>query len=199
MAGAAMNDFFTLNPRYERYELGVYPLEYETVYGAERLKLGSALLKGFFLILMMTALFKYASIKSLRFPMDSTVADSIILIIAVGTAILAFTTEIINFFHGLKMNKRYEQLVKSGMLLDGTIANIRVKEQRFSYRDKDFQMKEYRGTYYIVVTYTFTTPDQCLISAEQIRVRNDLRDKPLPPIGTPIRVLYTDENTHVML
>ncbi len=194
-----MTDFFTLNPRYERYELGVYPLEYQTVYGAERLKVGSALLKGFLFIVMMTALFKYASIQSLRFPINPTLADGIILIIAGATALLACTTEIINFFHGLRMNKRYDLLIKNGVLLSGTIKNIYVKEQRFYYRDKNFQMKEYRGTYYIVVIYTFTTPDQRTITGEQIRIREDLRDKPLPPDGTPIRVLYADDNTHVML
>jgi len=194
-----MTDFFTLNPRYERYELGVYPLEYQTVYGAERSPLGATLLKGLFLVGMMTALLKWASIQSLRFPINPTLADGIILIIAGATALLACTTEIINFFHSLRMNKRYEQLVKTGVILNGTIANIRIKEQRFSYRDKDFQMKEYRGTYYIVVTYTFKTPDQRMISGEQIRIREDLRDRPLPPIGTPIRVLYADDHTHVML
>jgi hypothetical protein len=194
-----MSHFFTLNPRYERYELGVYPLEYKTVYGAERPLLGATLMRGTLFALFMSGLFKFASFRGVRNPINPTLADGIILITIGATAILAITTEIINFFRTLRINRRYDQLVKNGALLEGEIINIREKEKIIQYRDNLFHQRELRGTYYVVVTYRFATPERQVVTGEQVHIREDLRDKSLPPTGTPIRVLYVDYNTHVML
>lgn len=196
-----MADFFTLNPRYERYELGVYPLEYQTVYGAKRWRLGGTSLRALLLVLMIAVLLKANSMNSGRRAFSPVLADQIILIISAGAVLLAGGAEVENLFHTLNSNKRYQNLVSNGILIDGQITRIQVQEAKAYVRDKypPFQLRELRDTYYIHVVYTFTSPDQQVISGEQTRARNDLRDKPLPPVGTPIRVLYADDNTHVML
>jgi hypothetical protein len=199
--GAAMADFFTLNPRYERYELGVYPLEYQTVYGAKRWRLGGTAFRTLLVILLIASIVKLESMKKVRPLFTPELADQIILIISAGAVLLAGGAEVENFFHTLKSNKRYQNLVSNGILIDGQITRIQVQEAKAYVRDKypPFQLRELRDTYYIRVVYTFVSPDQQVISGEQTRARNDLRDKPLPPVRTPIRVLYADDNTHVML
>ena len=188
-----MIEFFTLNSRYERYELGVYPLEYRTVYGAERFRVGGALARVFFMSVL-----TIISVKLLNFA--PVIEDKLIIVILSASVFIALSTEIDNVIHWSGSNKRYALLTQSGVLVDGIIANISVKEDRGHYYDsKSFEMREYRGTYYIVVSYAFMNARQRVVNGKQIREREDLRDKPLPPIGTAIRVLYADDDTHVML
>jgi hypothetical protein len=55
------------------------------------------------------------------------------------------------------------------------------------------------GTYYIQVWYTFETPRKTIVKGFAEAHRQDLKDKELPPVGTPITVVYADNGSHMML
>lgn len=52
--------------------------------------------------------------------------------------------------------------------------------------------------YVVKVNYTFETPQQRRLTGWVEVVREDLRDK-LPPAGTPITILYADDNAYTIL
>ncbi|HVO42961.1 MAG TPA: DUF3592 domain-containing protein [Aggregatilineales bacterium] len=52
----------------------------------------------------------------------------------------------------------------------------------------------------VSVAYTFTSPTTGLaITGKQNATRNDLRDKPLPELGTPVAVLYVNDSRFKIL
>ena len=78
----------------------------------------------------------------------------------------------------------------SAVILDGTLVRAnQAPKVKFGRR---------REGYYIEVEYDFVVYDH-FFRGKQVKRRNDLFQKPLPPPGTPVRVLYADENTYVML
>jgi hypothetical protein len=53
--------------------------------------------------------------------------------------------------------------------------------------------------YYITLTYQFTSPTGAIIQNRLRRVRNDLREEPLPPPATPLAVLYLNDKLYRLL
>ncbi len=47
--------------------------------------------------------------------------------------------------------------------------------------------------------YQFTTPDGRTLQKQEKLTRNDLKDKPLPPVGTRIAIWYMDTKTYKTL
>jgi hypothetical protein len=197
--GAVMTDLFTLNPRYERYELGVYPLEYETVYGIERHPLGRTLVSATFMMLMYTVLAKYDMAISGR-ASDSTLNLALIIALVIY-AIWVIPTEIFTLLRTMKVKKSYARLIGSGILIEGQVYEIRIREQRVNYLESWLKKPANKGLYFVDFIYKFTSPEQRVVYGVQtvVRVYQDLYNQPPPPDGTPIRVLYADDNTHVML
>jgi hypothetical protein len=90
----------------------------------------------------------------------------------------------------LNTRPKLARLKKQSRILDGVISFIGVAPKpKFAGR--------WEG-YYIEITYDFIAYD-LFFRGKQVKRRNDLRGKPLPPPGTPVRILYADENTYVML
>lgn len=89
----------------------------------------------------------------------------------------------------LQARPRYKRLQKGANEVEGKILAIR------GYRgDKS----DGYFTYFIEVKYEFEMQDK-RIRGTQIKKRWDLRDQPLPPAGTSVRVLFADADAYVML
>lgn len=90
----------------------------------------------------------------------------------------------------LSARPKYKLLTKSSAILHGTIFSIiDITNIRFNAR--------LRG-HYVEVEYQFRLYDRTFYGT-QTKLRNDLSNKPFPSPGTPVRILYADENTYVML
>jgi hypothetical protein len=83
--------------------------------------------------------------------------------------------------------RRFRRLWQHGILRDGEIIAAKSK------------LVGRASSYYAVITYRFQTPKGHTLTGKQSRHREDLRHTGLPPVGTPIYVLYADDDTHVML
>lgn len=82
---------------------------------------------------------------------------------------------------------RYRRLLRQSILLEGEIIRIH------SYKPSKTQDT------IVSVTYQFQTPHKKSLTGWAEAKRNDLRDTPLPPVGTPVAVLYADDHAHMML
>lgn len=91
----------------------------------------------------------------------------------------------------LRACTQYPVLRKTKLILEGHI--VAMKDSK----DGHIQGR-IRGAYCVEVEYNFIVNEQVL-KGKQVHRREDLENKPLPPPGTPVRVLYADENTYVML
>jgi hypothetical protein len=57
-----------------------------------------------------------------------------------------------------------------------------------------------KGHRYILrISYEFASPTGKTISSSQVGQRSDLRNKPLPPLGTPCAVLYISDEDYLLL
>ncbi len=57
----------------------------------------------------------------------------------------------------------------------------------------------YRSGHHIIVEYQVQSPSGATLAGRQKRHRQDLHGQPIPPPGTPVRVLYADDDVYVML
>lgn len=89
-----------------------------------------------------------------------------------------------------RASTRYERLKNVTTILDGKIFSV-LDSANHGVRGG------YKG-YYIAVEYVFVVNNQRLYGT-QIQKRDDLYKESLPQSGTPIRVLYADDNAYVML
>jgi hypothetical protein len=60
------------------------------------------------------------------------------------------------------------------------------------YRDED-------GDYNLKLSYRFVSPSGQTITAQTAQIRNDLRNKALPPPGTPVAVYYLSDRSYLLL
>jgi hypothetical protein len=82
---------------------------------------------------------------------------------------------------------KYAHLKSQSIFIGGTTRSVSKVDNQWRLRG-----------YYIEVDYEFWV-DKEVIKGTQIKRRDDLKGKPLPVRGTPVRILYADENTYVML
>lgn len=55
------------------------------------------------------------------------------------------------------------------------------------------------GDYKVKVRFRFLTPQGQTLSGQARQIRNDLRDRPLPPVGAPVAVYYRHEQSYRLL
>ena len=79
--------------------------------------------------------------------------------------------------------RRHWRLEANGKLIEGMLLEIRLEETSFRTGRK----------HYVHVQYQFQNPEGITITRYQSQRREDLRDKQLPPPGTPVQVLYADD------
>lgn len=56
-----------------------------------------------------------------------------------------------------------------------------------------------KSGYQVTLTYTFISPEGSSLTRKESAIRNDLRKKALPAIGTPVAVVYADEKVYRVL
>lgn len=95
---------------------------------------------------------------------------------------------ILHLLLGLIGSLRYLRLKSKGILLDGELVDI-----------KEEKVGRYKTDHRLNVTYRFQTPDGRTLTRKQCKIRNDLRLVKLPAVGTPVSVLYADDDAVVML
>jgi hypothetical protein len=87
---------------------------------------------------------------------------------------------------GFRNRKENELLAQEGKILYGAIATCSGIRERSSY--------------IINVSYSFISPETGeKIRGRMFKTRNDLRGKPLPEPGTPVAILYRNDEHHEML
>lgn len=84
--------------------------------------------------------------------------------------------------------RSYPLLRKKGILLEGEIVNAEHQKRG-----------EYENFHFVKITYEFETPDGRILTRSLSRRREDLKDKELPAVGTPITVLYADDYAVIVL
>jgi hypothetical protein len=81
----------------------------------------------------------------------------------------------------------YPRLTQNGILLEGEITRI----------SGDTPSKS--NQYFVSVKYQFQSPTGRILKGRAHAHRQDLRGKDLPPVGTPVTILYADDSAHMML
>jgi hypothetical protein len=94
------------------------------------------------------------------------------------------------FLYAIVQNMRakhnFLRHTRSGVLLEGEIISIHGNRQVTTQ------------AYIVTIVYGFEAHKQYLTGRAEAR-RDDLYKAPLPPVGTPIAVLYADDHAHMML
>jgi hypothetical protein len=98
----------------------------------------------------------------------------------------------IDFFYAWPNRSR---LRTKGVLLEGEITSISDNKHKLRTR----RPLERTTTYRIFIEYQFETPRKKILTGYTEAHRQDLLYQPLPPVGTPVTVLYADDHTHLML
>lgn len=210
---ADSSPYFHLNPRYSRYELGVVELDRRSVMPIVkarpsplltfRTKPDLAMMLLYFGALMLivcplSLLINGGFPAFRRFDLFDH-AGEIALVCLLGI--------VAAYFVSLPQRRRqqwiYRRLEKTRRLIDGTLIEAAWRSEDFTYyqfeRSYGWRERQYIETV-LVARYQFVSPSSGqLLKGSTEWERRDLKGKPLPPPGTPIRVLYADDETHMML
>jgi hypothetical protein len=88
----------------------------------------------------------------------------------------------------LRAKRIYQRLLTNSILLEGEITSIRGEERAKS-----------SGCYIVMVRYQFESAHGKRLKGYSEALRNDLKGVALPPVGTPVTVLYADDGAHTVL
>jgi hypothetical protein len=208
-----MAEYFTLDPAYEQYEVGVTELNFGTVFNKGSLSHFSSI--HFFVtigLLSIAIVFVAAQAYISGKLRPGNRSDDIILIILCaifGGFVLITVRQFIVF---LRTQNKLNHLLTAGSLIEGTIVNFAVNTKPAYWRGE-------MPTKYYKVDYAFTTPDLQHLHGTQIKMIKETESIPrnpnqirtinamgedetpywVPAQGTSIRVLYADPETYVML
>lgn len=208
-----MAEYFTLDPRYKHYEYGGVKLAFKTVYNEDYLNQSNspwlvvnALMLGAALIIILA--------RAVSVGRGSGQVGLFVVGICIGLGLILYVIFRI-WMHNRQVRRRLERLQNAGVLLDGTLLRCSLETKLPQWRGESLQK-------YLRASYQFTAPNQQKKHGTQIRMldtmslklppstpvrymtMNEMRvDDPikasLPTRGTPIRVLYADPETYVML
>jgi hypothetical protein len=87
------------------------------------------------------------------------------------------------------------RLIHEGRVLPGTLVECTGRDETTT----EASFGEVTRSYVIAVEYRFAAPAGDEIADHDEHNRRDLRRVELPPAGTPVRVLYLDEQTYALL
>ncbi len=88
-----------------------------------------------------------------------------------------------------------ERMIREGKVLPGTVVACAARDELSA----EAALGEVTRAYRVTLEYRFTTPEGATIEAQDEHDRPDLRRAELPPPGTPVRVLYLDDQTYAVL
>ncbi len=193
---------FLLNPLYSRYELGFARLDNEVLrYWAfpdinpESMKSWSWIAVAFIVLVMLFTTRADTKAESFALLFDFGVKTLVILSIGLGAWIL------LNRMRPKvrRIHRLYQRLRLTRTVIDGELISLEWRGYDYSYRDRMFR-KYTVIDYVITARYQFVSPTTGnVITGRVQRKRRDLKRVPLPPLGTPVRVLYADDEAHMML
>ncbi len=185
---------FLMNPRYSRYELGVVELEWDAVYDARFWQIGYLLLGAFFLLLFtLPVLAIWWIVLDYRPDLSfSSMGAGFFVMLLLLSLVLA--SGYYALFHALRQRyvarRRFRRLRQTHRVITGEI----IESDGALYTGYGES-----SAYHIMVRYQFQSPSGATLAGRQQRRREDLRGQPIPPSGTPVRVLYADDDVYVML
>lgn len=120
--------------------------------------------------------------------LESLLLDLFIVVCGIPFLLAIFYGGIRSVIQYRHSKKIYPRLAQEGILLEGEITAIRGEERGKSVKN-----------YYVIVEYAFLSPGKHRLTGQVEAIRGELQGKELPPIGTPVTILYADDNAHVML
>ena len=98
-----------------------------------------------------------------------------------------------------RIRRSYKRLRQTRTVIDGDLVSLEWRGYDITYRDRCWK-KVTVIDHVITARYTFVSPTTGeTLSGMVQRKRPDLRRVPLPPPETPVRVLYADDDAHMML
>ena len=197
--GKIETPYFYLNPRYERYELGYAELQFKSLPDAfpkvpQNTKVNPILfIPVLFVILLIGLAF--------------VTADSMLELILVSAAILiGFILVMQGIFspQTYATREKFQRLRQTKQILDGEL--IKCYWRGYDYTFTSWSLLESRThttrDYVVLADYKFVSPEsgQLLTGTTAWEHRDwDTQKVELPPPGTPVRVLYADDDAHLML
>ena len=120
-------------------------------------------------------------------PGDSARSSFLIALSVMGLIFLLITVPVV--IHLIRATLYDNKLQRSATILTGSLLTI--AGQWHSGKN---------AHYNIIARYEFTDPKtEQKRSQKTVFIRNDLHNRPLPPVGTPVAVAYLDENHYEML
>lgn len=96
------------------------------------------------------------------------------------------------FFKDLPRRRRVARLRRNGQLIFGQLMSSRGKEVQRGWG------KSRHTDYDVTIFYQFVNPDQKRIDSNETFIRNDLKNKYLPPHGA-VAVLYASDDDFMVL
>lgn len=185
---------FLMNPRYSRYELGGVDLEWDAVYDARFWQIGYLLLGAFFLLLFtLPVLAIWWVVLEYRpdLSFSSMGAGFFVMLLLIN---LVLVSGYYALFHALRQRytarRRFRRLQQTHRVITGEIvASDGVLHTGYGES----------SAYHLMVQYQFQSSSGTTLTGRQQRRREDLRGQSIPPPGTPVRVLYADDDAYVML
>ena len=212
-----MAEYFTLDPTYEHYEFGDVKLAFRTVYNEGNL--GRFYSYGF-VVSAIALVFAVSILPVQGISAGQRSGQSGVFVVWLSIEVSLIVYAIFRIWaHFRRIQSKLEYLQKTGVLIEGTLLSCTLNTKPAYWRG-DIEKR------YLTVNYHFMAPDQRSRYGRQIRILDQMWGKEssppgtpvrykwahelainqadtalpsLPARGTPIRVLYADPETYVML
>ncbi len=122
---------------------------------------------------------------------ESTVPRALITVLAAGVLVYVLINQpVVNWFR-----RRY--FYRNGQLIIGEITSISASLESVSRRDGAFRRPS--NSYTMMLKYSFRPSPERRLEDQVVIVRNDLVDRKLPVVGTPIAVAYIDDTQYMLI
>ena len=201
---ADANTPFLMNPTYSRYELGV--VELDPRIAAQRSPPAVSVktartwagVLGFLVIILYMLATSRAESKTER--LELSLELTVNMITALVPILLAAL--ILNRLRPSVRQRRseYQRLRHSWRIVDGELVSLEWRGGDYSWYNYLRRREETWVDNLIIAQYKFVSPSTGRVLTGWVkRERSDLKGSQLPPAGTRIRVLYADDEAHVML
>lgn len=205
-------DYFTLNPKYERYELGIAELQRETFFPFETIAKGVDLPGGTAGILgIIGSIGIFIIIFAIGQPSKQVGFRGSFVGMVIASLVLLVVLRIVYDLARKPEERRFNRLKQQGVLTDGKVTRAWYDLEKLvepnAMRVGSSGSIRWRRT--LNVSYHFRTPEGHRLTGLQSHFidnhygrdidRDALLNEPVPARDTPIRILYLDEMTYVML
>jgi hypothetical protein len=190
---------FLLDPQYAGFEMQKLPLKRETIFGRVKRPPNALIIEGILALLYGILMFAVVGIlfgdllQNVRLWLSGD--DTQVTLTTLSPLILCL---VFSFWGGrmawrgicdlrrfISTQALYRRYLRESKLITGEIVSC---EKRY---------EDSRNVVY--VTLQFTAPNQNVLTGTQSKEREDSLVNPLPPPGTPVTVVYVDDQNYVIL